>query len=95
MFKIPKNIQECIDKGKEQALERAAEAVRNDPYQINRYTNFDGTSCMHLSLEGELVYYADYIDKIERLKAIHEKELNEAYSRAYDDGKSSNYSWRD
>lgn len=87
-------ILEWMDLRDKFEAERAAEAMRNDPYQINRYTNFDGASCMHLSLEGELVYYADYIEKIERLKAIHEKGLKEAYSRGQSDGKSSNYSWR-
>lgn len=44
--------------------------------------------------DGEWVSYEDYVRMVELLKAIHATELKEAYSRAYDDGKSSNYSWR-
>lgn len=80
--------------GEHLKIERALEAEKNDPYTINRYSNDDGASSMHMNPDGEFVYYCDYIDKIERLKKIHEEELKRVYSRGHDDGRNSNYSWR-
>lgn len=79
-----KEFEELMQTFKQQRDERDAEKKRNDPYQIQR----------HMRDGAEWVAFSDYVDKIERLKKIHEKELREARERGYSDGKDSNYSWR-
>lgn len=72
----------------EQELERK----KNDPLCIQRYSLF--TDGIREKYGGKYILYDEYIDKIERLKAIHAKELAEARRSGYEDGKESNYSWR-
>lgn len=93
-----KNIEELNAFWKQKRAKEEAEKKLNDPYSIKRFEpdSYAGAVWMEEKALGEYVKYEDYIDKIERLKAIHRKELENAYSSGRNDGVQSTIpSWRD